>query len=123
MTDCEEWPGSFTRNGYGQKWNGVTMVGAHRWVWEQVFGPIPNGLQVHHACDNQRCVRLDHLWLGTQADNMRDKANKGRHHNQKKAYCPQGHPYDHMISGGERKCRACNAVAASRYRAAKRGTR
>ena len=38
----------------------------HRWVWEQVNGPIPPGMVVMHRCDNPPCFRLDHLMLGTQ---------------------------------------------------------
>jgi hypothetical protein len=56
----------------------VVQRRAHRVAWEIYCGEIPNNLHVLHTCDNPLCVKPDHLWLGTQADNMRDKALKGR---------------------------------------------
>ena len=51
---------------------------AHRAAWELTNGPVPAGLFVCHHCDNPPCVRLDHLFLGTQSDNMEDARAKGR---------------------------------------------
>jgi hypothetical protein len=52
---------------------------AHRFAWELENGPIPDGQEVLHRCDNGACVRSTHLFLGTQADNMRDMVQKNRH--------------------------------------------
>ena len=50
----------------------------HHVSWEIHYGPIPDGLFVLHRCDNPRCVRPDHLFLGTNSDNMKDCSQKGR---------------------------------------------
>lgn len=74
---CWEWVGS-TRNGYGCiRPIGVTKY-SHRVSWELHNGPIPDGLWVLHKCDNRKCVNPDHLFLGTNQDNVNDKMSKGR---------------------------------------------
>jgi predicted GNAT family N-acyltransferase len=50
----------------------------HRLAWVNVNGPVPNGLEVRHACDNPACIRLDHLELGTHAQNMQDMWDRRR---------------------------------------------
>ena len=80
---CWEWTGSRHPKGYGQINRGDGRPEkAHRISWMKFRGPIPAGLHVLHRCDNPACVNPDHLFLGTNGDNMHDKQVKGRHHKQ-----------------------------------------
>ena len=77
--DCWVWTGALTHSGYGKfKVRSYKVVLAHRWAYEVTHGPIPAGLFVCHRCDVPSCVRPSHLFVGTQTDNMKDAAAKGR---------------------------------------------
>ncbi len=82
--------------GYGQFREIGHNVLAHRYAYEQVIGPIPDGLFVLHSCDNPPCVNAYHMFLGGHAENAADKAAKKRARNGREniTHCPQGHPYE-----------------------------
>ena len=78
MDNCVPWPGYLNRRGYGcLRYNGKWSL-AHRVAWEKERGPIPPGVCVLHRCDNPPCINPDHLFLGTQLDNIADRHRKGR---------------------------------------------
>jgi hypothetical protein len=78
---CWLWNASTNARGYGQFGCGGAaggMVFAHRQAYIFAVGSIPREICVLHHCDNPICVRPDHLFLGTRADNMQDASRKGR---------------------------------------------
>ena len=84
MSDCIIWhKKGRDRDGYGRQHyyapDGRKLnKQAHRFVWEQHNGPIPEGMVIRHTCDVPDCVNPEHLLLGTQADNIRDKVERNR---------------------------------------------
>lgn len=77
-TGCIEWTGGLNTSGYGHLSVAGKLMLAHRYAYTLKHGPIPQGMCVCHTCDNPVCCNVDHLFLGTHLDNMRDRTAKGR---------------------------------------------
>jgi hypothetical protein len=76
-TGCWEWTGGLFASGYGAVGVDRKVLKAHRVAWALYRGEV-GAWHVLHRCDNPKCCNPDHLYLGTHADNMADRAAKGR---------------------------------------------
>lgn len=76
--ECWNWLGGIHMNGYGGFNDGTKSMKAHRFSWILFYGEIPEGKLICHKCDNRKCVNPNHLFLGTQKDNIQDRIRKGR---------------------------------------------
>ena len=78
---CWIWLGATNTFGYGKFELDYKMVSAHRLSFELFNGPIPKGKNICHTCDRRNCINPDHLYAGTQKQNMLDMLRGGRHSN------------------------------------------
>jgi hypothetical protein len=107
--DCILWIGSLNRNGYGRfRSRGSRLSLAHRWSWEQVHGPVPEGKELDHICRNRACVNVSHLEAVSHLVNVR-RGLMGR----PTLACQRGHVYHHTTAyfgaRGHLACRICKA--------------
>jgi HNH endonuclease len=113
MTSCV-WSHRTPSRRYPEIQIGGKHLRESRFIWEEAHGQIPEGMFVCHRCDNPRCIRLDHLFLGSPLDNAEDMMKKGRHFGVRKTECAHGHPFDEANtmyrSDGRRFCRECNRL-------------
>lgn len=112
---CWPWSGYINPDGYGR----LGQVGAHRIAYEEVVGPIPEGLVLDHLCRVRHCVNPAHLEPVTSRENtLRGETLAAMQ--VARTSCIKGHPFDDantIVQGdGKRRCRTCrNAVALRRY--------
>lgn len=79
VNECWNWKKKINIDGYGEICTGNgKMQRVHRLTYTIYKGEIPKGMQVNHSCDNRKCCNPDHLWIGTQKENIQDASSKGR---------------------------------------------
>lgn len=76
--DCTIWTGSLDSSGYGKIVFNNKLIGTHRLSYQLFYGPIPNKKLICHRCDNRKCIRPEHLFIGTHSENTKDAWTKGR---------------------------------------------
>ena len=76
---CWLWLGALQRDGYAHFNRGGKTVSLHRYMYERLVGPIPEGMDLLHSCDVRHCVNPDHVSPGTHQENMADCCSKKRH--------------------------------------------
>lgn len=131
--DCWIWTGCVGTSGYPQLSSSGKTIFMHRWAYEEFIGRIPDGMSVLHRCDVKRCVNPEHLFIGTQRDNIRDMISKGRQRfsdmkrplavivakMRSATHCKNGHDREVCAfvepKTGYRKCRECMRAAGRRY--------
>ena len=116
---CWEWTAGKSR-GYGGFWVGEHVVRAHRFLWEQINGVVPEGLELDHLCRNRRCVNPSHLEIVTHLENV--KRGMTGQYQVSRTHCPQGQPYDKentysRPNGTNRECRTCTRQRNREYKA------
>ncbi len=107
--------GQFREGGQG----GGRYLLAHRWAYERLVGPIPNGLEIDHVCRNPPCVRPTHLEAVTRSVNVR----RGLIGTRVQLLCKRGHLLSEPRStrdGSKRVCRTCHNERHKRYRRQRR---
>jgi len=104
---CWIWWGASLSNGYGKVTVNYKTLLVHRFVYESLIGPIPEGLQLDHVCENKLCVNPAHLEPVTCKINMERRSAS-------KTHCINGHPYIeeniYIRKDGRRQCRVCSKL-------------
>ena len=117
---CWVWQATVSSSDYGMFWASALgrQVMAHRYAYELLVGPIPEGLQIDHLCRVRRCVNPAHLEPVTQTENILRGTNFAAV-NAAKTECIRGHDLTgenaYVNAVGHRRCRICSQVSRKKY--------
>lgn len=104
---CWLWTGRIQTGGYGQMTIKGKHVLVHRVLYTELVGPIPEGMDLHHACETKACVRPSHMELVPHAKHKGDK--------HRRTHCKRGHPLTpENVDRG--RCRTCSNASKRRYK-------
>lgn len=127
---CWIWRGPITHNGYGFFSFGTggrgnsKRVGAHRFAYDNLVGPIPEGLTLDHLCRNPPCVNPSHLEPVPIGENVHRSPIAPAAINARKTHCKNGHPFDllntYIFPDGRRSCRTCQRQHDRRHKQRKK---
>jgi hypothetical protein len=115
---CWKWRGVRNGDGYGKFLLGnvdgrPVLVLAHRYQYEMLYGPIPEGMQIDHCCKNILCINPSHLEAVTPRENNR-RSDSLTAQNGRKTHCLRGHPFAgdnlRLRGDGRRTCHACRLI-------------
>lgn len=121
--NCWLFTGPFNNGGYGSITIGSRTdksrkaLGSHRFSYLLAYGEIPDGLQIHHECNNRKCVNPKHLKAVTCSENLLARPPFDNHW-KKKTHCPQGHEYNSentRLNKGRRHCKECGRIACMKW--------
>lgn len=130
-TGCWEWTGYIQRNGYGDVSFRNHPTRVHRLMYRIAHGPIPEGLDVLHSCDNPICFNPAHLSAGKDKRNTAESIERGRRNTARpnrvlnpgmmeRNECSRGHKLEganlYVTPDKRRQCRACRNAAAMRWK-------
>lgn len=101
---CLVWTGSYCGSGYGQIRVDGKRIKVHRYAWERVNGPVPQGMEIDHICHNRKCVDVCHLRLATREQNVSNRDGARRDSSTRiRNVKPNGRGYAVQVqSNGER---------------------
>jgi hypothetical protein len=117
-TQCWEWNG-YKHDGYGRFSINSNRIMAHRYAYEQLIGPIPEGLVLDHLCRNRPCVNPRHLRVVTRTVNSTENTESVTMENKSKTHCDNGHPFTEANTyptGDGRRCRICAKEYQKKYK-------
>lgn len=136
-TGCWDWQGSKGSKGYGQfilegrRDRKRVRIAPYKFIWEYFNGPMAEGLEPDHTCNNRSCCNPEHVEPVTHAENLRRAVERRRlegrtiNYPQKPrpTHCPKGHEYTPengiVTKKGTVYCRICNRAACAAYKARK----
>ena len=113
---CWGWDGAHGSGGYAVISSHGSLTYAHRFFYEELNGPAPEGFHLHHQCRNKWCVNPGHLEAVAATEHQKRHAGERK----PKTHCPQGHRYEHTTAGGKQRCLVCRREESARYRESNR---
>lgn len=112
---CLVFLGALNWGGYGKFWLEGKTIAAHKYAYEQAYGPIPDGLTIDHLCRTRHCVKPEHLEAVTIQVNLSRAVNRP----EKRTHCPSGHEYTpentYWVTGKGRTYRSCKECSHQKY--------